>query len=347
MIRIRSSFLLGLNKLAATKSNNSYSAPPLFGLSSTQIKPDHLSTSCRKCHYIHHVVRVDSHVNVTKAAHQSIMETMRHTSLFLLPPNLEQEHETISATSSPIPHPVSASAPSSLNYALVLLNQRIPQFTPQLWDHARLRLCADGGANRLYDDMPLLFPQEDPWDVRCRYKPDVIEGDMDSIRKEVEDFYLNMGTTIKNESDDQDTTDLQKCLSYICDSSSNHDKLCILVAGAVGGRFDHEMGNINVLYRYSDLRMILLSDDCLIHLLPKNKRHEIHILSSVEGPHCGLIPIGSSSTTTTTTGLRWNLNDTKMEFGGLISTSNLVHDDIITVCSDSDLLWTISIKKKE
>lgn len=135
MIRIRSSFLLGLNKLAATKSNNSYSAPPLFGLSSTQIKPDHLSTSCRKCHYIHHVVRVDSHVNVTKAAHQSIMETMRHTSLFLLPPNLEQEHETISATSSPIPHPVSASAPSSLNYALVLLNQRIPQFTPQLWDH--------------------------------------------------------------------------------------------------------------------------------------------------------------------------------------------------------------------
>lgn len=85
-------------------------------------------------------------------------------------------------------------------------------------------------------------------------------------------------------------------------------QLCILVAGAVGGRFDHEMGNINVLYRYSDLRMILLSDDCLIHLLPKNKRHEIHILSSVEGPHCGLIPIGSSSTTTTTTGLRWNLS---------------------------------------
>lgn len=34
-----------------------------------------------------------------------------------------------------------------------------------------------------------------------------------------------------------------------------------------------------------------------------------------------------------------------MRFGGLISTSNLVKEEKITVESDSDLLWTISIKK--
>jgi len=37
--------------------------------------------------------------------------------------------------------------------------------------------------------------------------------------------------------------------------------------------------------------------------------------------------------------------NTEMRFGGLISTSNLVKEEIITVESDSDLLWTISIKK--
>lgn len=37
--------------------------------------------------------------------------------------------------------------------------------------------------------------------------------------------------------------------------------------------------------------------------------------------------------------------DTEMKFGGLISTSNIVKGDKITVQSDSDLLWTISIKK--
>jgi len=84
-------------------------------------------------------------------------------------------------------------------------------------------------------------------------------------------------------------------------------QLCILVLGALGGRFDHEMGNINVLYRFSDTKIVLLSDDCSIFLLPKTHTHEIHIEKSVEGPHCGLIPIGGPSTSTTTTGLRWNL----------------------------------------
>lgn len=38
-------------------------------------------------------------------------------------------------------------------------------------------------------------------------------------------------------------------------------------------------------------------------------------------------------------------DDTEMRFGGLISTSNIVKGEKITVESDSDLLWTISIKK--
>lgn len=39
-------------------------------------------------------------------------------------------------------------------------------------------------------------------------------------------------------------------------------------------------------------------------------------------------------------------DNTEMSFGGLISTSNIVKEEKITVRSDSDLLWTISIKKQ-
>ncbi|AEE27490.1 unnamed protein product [Arabidopsis thaliana] len=256
----------------------------------------------------------------------SAMDVMIHSSSFLLPCD-----ETSTGT----------------RYALVVLNQSLPRFTPLLWEHAKLRLCADGGANRIYDELPLFFPNEDALAIRNRYKPDVIKGDMDSIRRDVLDFYINLGTKVIDESHDQDTTDLDKCILYIRHSTLNQETsgLQILATGALGGRFDHEAGNLNVLYRYPDTRIVLLSDDCLIQLLPKTHRHEIHIQSSLEGPHCGLIPIGTPSAKTTTSGLQWDLSNTEMRFGGLISTSNLVKEEKITVESDSDLLWTISIKK--
>ncbi|XP_078156652.1 thiamine pyrophosphokinase 3-like [Carex rostrata] len=254
------------------------------------------------------------------------MEVMTHASTFLL---LQQPDGP------------------ALTYSLVVLNQPLPRFTPLLWNRAQVRICADGGANRVYDDILELFPDQDSSEVRLRYTPDVIIGDLDSIRDDVKAFYLNLGVKVVDESHDQDTTDLHKCISYVNNSTPIDDKskLCILVVGALGGRFDHEIGNINVLHHFSQLRIILLSDDCLIHLLPKTHSHEIHIQPLVEGPHCGLIPIGAPSSCTTTTGLQWNLSDTAMGFGGLISTSNIVKEEKVTVSSDSDLVWTISIKK--
>ncbi|XP_044972942.1 thiamine pyrophosphokinase 3 isoform X2 [Hordeum vulgare subsp. vulgare] len=194
--------------------------------------------------------------------------------------------------------------------------------------------------------MPELLPGHAPDDVRSRYKPDVIKGDMDSVRPEVKEYYSNLGTKIVDQSHDQDTTDLHKCVAFITDKSPGPDKsnLCILVLGALGGRFDHEMGNINVLHLFPNIKIVLLSDDCLIFLLPRTHSHNIHIERSVEGPHCGLIPIGTPSTSTTTTGLRWNLDNAHMSFGGLISTSNIVDEDQVMVTSDSDLIWTISLR---
>ena len=46
-------------------------------------------------------------------------------------------------------------------------------------------------------------------DVRCG------AGDLDSLRPEVADFYAERGTLVIDESRDQDSTDLQKCISHI------------------------------------------------------------------------------------------------------------------------------------
>lgn len=265
-----------------------------------------------------------------KWVQQTMPPLMYHDSQFLQFNKLDQDQKVIERA-----------------YAVVVLNYQMPLFTPFLWDKACIRLCADGGANQLYDFLPSLLPHEDPAKIREQYKPDVIQGDLDSIRPEVKNFYAALGTKIIDESHDQDTTDLHKCISYIKDKTPHIEKfnVKILVLGAVGGRLDHVFANFNVLYSFANIQIILLSDDSMAFLLAKDFAHEIHIDPSIEGPHCGLVPLGGPSFSTTTTGLKWNLNKSAMQFGGLISTCNIYEKEIVTVLSDTNLVWTISIQK--
>ncbi|KAF3340689.1 thiamine pyrophosphokinase 1 isoform X2 [Carex littledalei] len=131
------------------------------------------------------------------------MEVMSHASTFLLP----QQPDV-----------------SALTYSLIVLNQPLPRFAPLLWNRAQLRVCADGGANRVYDNIPEMFPDQDPSEVRLRYTPDVISGDLDSIKDDIKAFYLNLGVKVVDESHDQDTTDLHKCVAYVNNSTPVEDK---------------------------------------------------------------------------------------------------------------------------
>eukprot|EP00250_Pteridium_aquilinum_P009783 c18933_g1_i1 orf=241-1098(-) len=234
------------------------------------------------------------------------------------------------------------------DYALVVLNYRMPLITLPLWSKASFRICADGGANQLYDCLPKMLSCDDPVEVRIKYKPDVIKGDLDSIRPEVKTFYEGLGTIVVDESHDQDTNDLHKCISYILkDQALSADKpdMKILVVGALGGRLDHEFGNFNVLCTFSKTQIILLNDETMTYLLAKEFFHTIHINSLIEGPYCGLIPLGVPCGSSTTTGLKWNLEKTSMKFGGLISVCNHLESEIVTVESDTDLVWTITIEQ--
>lgn len=48
----------------------------------------------------------------------------------------------------------------------------------------------------------------------CRFAPDLIKGDMDSVRPEVRAYYEGLGVPVDRMTD-QDTTDLMKCLHYV------------------------------------------------------------------------------------------------------------------------------------
>jgi len=89
------------------------------------------------------------------------------------------------------------------------------------------------------------------------------------------------------------------------------------------------MYNINLLYKWGEKvkRMFLFSDHAVGFVLKPGK-NQICQNKDVEGPTVGLIPIGRPCRNTITRGLKWNLNGETMEFGGLVSSCNIVVDEV-------------------
>lgn len=215
--------------------------------------------------------------------------------------------------------------------------------------------CADGGANRLHDD------------TNGDFFPNLIIGDLDSLRDDVKKHYETRPEVTKIvKAIDQDRHDLDKTLDHICKNRecilANHyvhkktttardgavqKKIYVVVLGALGGRFDHDMANVNTLFKWTKHfdSLVLLSEDNMIQLLEPGY-HEIIPCLELEGPTCSLIPIGAPVKNVTTSGLRWNLTKQALSFGALISTSNRISAEKISVNTAGNLLWTTSFAMK-
>ena len=95
----------------------------------------------------------------------------------------------------------------------------------------------------------------------------------------------------------QDTTDLQKCVSFALGCAAADPRLGppphpVAVLGALGGRLDHELAALSVLHAHPGCRITLLGAHAAATLLPPG-RHTIRPAPPQEGPVCGLVPLGA------------------------------------------------------
>eukprot|EP01052_Picozoa_sp_SAG31_P020204 SAG31_NODE_1509_length_8062_cov_6.974884_7_plen_329_part_00 len=219
--------------------------------------------------------------------------------------------------------------------ALIVLNTPQPAgLLQQVWARSTLRVVADGGANRLSVAAPDLVP-------------DVVVGDLDSANPDTIARYARAGCEVLDQSNDQDTTDLEKALTIVrnrfgSDSSKRGRVYVLGQCVGVDGRLDHYFATLNAMFKFQDLQIIVVGADSALSLLPESAAPTTHILTAVVGCHCGLVPIGRPCRAVSTNGLEWNMEKAPMEYGGLISCCNIAAATQVEVTTADPLLWMLA-----
>ncbi|KAJ1350348.1 cAMP-dependent protein kinase subunit [Parelaphostrongylus tenuis] len=72
--------------------------------------------------------------------------------------------------------------------------------------------------------------------------------------------------------------------------------------------------------------------------------HNIDIQRHLVTGTCGVVPFCQKETVVTMSGFRWNLEDAKMAFGGVISTSNFIEEDVLRVKTSAPLIFTMELR---
>ncbi|CEP62903.1 thiamine diphosphokinase LALA0_S06e06480g [Lachancea lanzarotensis] len=256
-------------------------------------------------------------------------------------------------------------SPNKHDSALLILNQKIAigKLFEKLWANYQVRICADGGANRLYE----YFSHDVE---RSKFLPDYIVGDLDSVRDEILSFYLERGVTIIGQTS-QYSTDFTKSLRLLslhfyhagfqqmvkannfqenygidnCDglfqlykmnrASWNTRSINLMVLNAIDGRFDQTIHSITQLYTASKTdayyRLCYLTSTDLIILVPTggtliryDKQFKTQCIRN-----CGLLPLGGPTVINSTRGLKWDVSDwhTSIMEGKVSSSNRFVGED--------------------
>ncbi len=145
---------------------------------------------------------------------------------------------------------------------------------------------------------------------------------------------------------DQYSTDFTKAVNHIR-ASSERKTIDIVAIGGLGGRVDQGLSVLHHLYMfqsspsYSEGKMYLLSSEAITFVL-KTGKHVIKVQGPGLGRNIGIIPLKEKSVITTR-GLEWDVEEWETEFGGLISTSNHVREEVVEVETRGDVLFTIDL----
>lgn len=192
---------------------------------------------------------------------------------------------------------------------LIVLNQPVKAtLFFSLFEIADYKIYADGGSQSVQNIVGSKYLDE--------YKPDAALGDFDSLdeknKKELESHGVKIIWT-----PDQDYTDCEKALIYLEENIFTDPKLKsksikVLIVGAFGGRMDHTLQNMSILWKKSlsphqtFYELFMLDNLNKMTVIKPGKTRVIVSRKLDNKKGCGIIPFTKCSEITTD-GLKWNL----------------------------------------
>ncbi|GMS92070.1 hypothetical protein PENTCL1PPCAC_14245 [Pristionchus entomophagus] len=214
-----------------------------------------------------------------------------------------------------------------------------------MWNRAVHRITTEDGA----------MSMEDRVRINKLRSPTIIVGDMSRFGKQTKLLFSDQQCQLKQATDECRST-LSLCLDQIVRAEpltgSGIGPPPILVLGGLSGRMDRAMSTIHSLVPDLSTKSsshsaaaptFVLDGENLVCVLPKGE-HRLAL-----GPRtnltdvCGLIPICQKETKVTTRGLRWNLENAPLSFGGMISTHNELDNDEVSITTSAPLLFTLEL----
>jgi len=180
--------------------------------------------------------------------------------------------------------------------------------------------AADGGANHCHD---------------LGLTPDVLIGDLDSIREVDFQFWQDAGMEIIMHDPDKDENDLELTLLYALEKGIEE----VLILGGLGLRWDQSIANILLPAneKLCGLEVSFWDNGTYIYLI----KDEIRIRGE-EGNTVSLIPIRGDVEGVTTRGLAWALKDEPLYFGETRGVSNImVQDEAVVTVREGLLLCVV------
>ena len=190
-------------------------------------------------------------------------------------------------------------------------------------DGADLLIAADGGANWL-DGLGLV--------------PDRVVGDLDSAEASVVGRLAAANVTIERHPADKDASDLE--LSLAAATGEGADELVLL--GVLGGAVDHLLANVLLLGsdRLAGRSVRIMCGSTVVRLVDGPAHVD---LAGPVGSRVSLLPLGSAVDGVTTAGLRWPLEDDRLEAGSSRGLANLVDVHPASVWARAGRLLVIEV----